>query len=259
MIFWSLFVFALVLLLLIDLLATVLDLFDIVGKENLILHFSITKNFGSIFSKRNSNTLSVDDLKDPNALFHGIRVLCQIYILCIHWNTLVLFVYRHTTFVHAIVSFPPSKYLTTSLLLRLIFVIFFLLSGIASGKWFFRHFETNRFETNLRLISRFFLERFLMIGPFYYIFLFSYLFYVKYMVSETMSDQNVEIICSEAIVPNMLFIKNFYETSEPVMILFILKTVDNYYLLQCVGHNWTYPVLVQLITITPIFVYAFKR
>ena len=80
---------------------------------------------------------------------------------------------------------------------RLTFVILFLLSGIASGKWLFRHFQTNRFDSNYLL-----LERYLMIGPFYYIFLFSYLFYVfyvKYLVTETIetiSDKNVEKICS---------------------------------------------------------------
>ena len=255
---WSIFVYFIVLFLLIDLLATVLDLFNLIDKNKPIINFSILKNFVSIFPKQKTNISSKNGFKDPNVLFAGIRVLCQIYILFIHWNTLILLVYRHTTIIHVISSFAAAKYFGTSVL-RLTFVIFFLFSGIASGKWFFRHFQTNRFESNLRLILRFFLERYLMIGPFYYIFLFSYLFYVKYLVTETISDKNVEKICSDAIIPNMLFIKTFYDSTDPVIDCMIILKVLKSYLLQCLGHNWTYPVLIQLVAITPIFVYAFKR
>ena len=109
--------------------------------------------------------------------------------------------------------YSPS---VTVLTMRCVFVIFFFFNGIASGKWFFSHFQTNRFESNLRLICRFFLERYLMIGPFYYIFLFLYLFYVKYGVTERSVDERLEKSCSDAIIPNTLFITNFYDSTEQV-------------------------------------------
>ena len=91
--------------------------------------------------------------------------------------------------------------------------IFFLFNGIASGNLFYRQITKNKSLSVFKQITRFYLERFLSIGPIFYLFFFSFIYYIRFIA---ISEHNLSHICSDSIFPSLFFYWNFYHGDDPV-------------------------------------------
>ena len=92
----------------------------------------------------------------------------------------------------------------------------FIMSGTASARWFFSYFKSNESISFKKLVLRYYFERVIYVTPFYYIFIFFYIYYIKNLVSDSMRDQEIEAICEKSVVPNMLFVANYMIPTDMV-------------------------------------------
>lgn len=142
--------------------------------------------------------------RDMYQLFEWLRGLGHINVLFFHYLG-VLLAREHQGELAK--ENPPFVGFFFGFFIKLTFVGFFTLNGIASGKWFFRMFQTKK-STN-KLVLRFFFERFIMFAPVYYLFIVFYLVYVKHWVPQRFYDPVVVDNCNDSLFANLLFVSNF--------------------------------------------------
>ena len=210
---WSLFVAVILLLPLLTVLATILHVCKIIQGNNPLINFSVLKNIQSFIPKR--ITTNSDSFRDPSPIFDSSRVFWAINVILVHYGMIL-------TTESLRMKYHTEKQLNSQIVTLLTFYCrcgllnFFMFNGIASGKWFFRQFKTNPTQSMYKLMARFYLERFLSTAPMYYLFLFSFMFYIKFIITEDIVGHNMNNICSESLVSHLMFTMNFIQSDDLV-------------------------------------------
>ena len=209
---WSIYLAVVILMPLTCLLATILHWYKLIDANNMLVHFSVLKNIQSFIPKKikdKSEDKSSHKFQDPSILFDGIRIFWQIQVIMVHFWCIFYYEFM-----------KPDEQLQGPFQLLLDYLaisyirygmsFFLLFNGIASGKWFCEQIKRNGCQSFLKLTARFYLQRFLAIGPITYLFIFSTIFYLKFITKSL--TQNGNNFCSDGVFPHILFILNFYRS-----------------------------------------------
>ena len=215
---WSIILVIIVFLPIINLLATILHLCKVIDANNVLINFSLLKNIRAFIPRRiaNKSTESDKKFKNPTELFDGIRLFWQIVELVTHFfiqlyhDEMIKLLERDDYVRHPIEYFALTYF-------RWGLNTFFLFNGIASGKWFYHQVKKDPAQSTFKLSARFILERFLTNGPIFYIYFFSFLYYIRFQAMDRMAEHNLTNVCSsDSIVPNILFFANYVDVPPPV-------------------------------------------
>ena len=213
---WSIYLAFVVFILIINLLATILHLCKVIDANSALIHFSVIKNIEAVIPKRRveQNSKHTKAFLNPADLVDGVRQLWQIVLLITHfpmmiWPYDILKIMNNKDNLQYFINCFFNIYSRTGL------GCFFMINGIASGKYLLHQITRNKNESFLRLCTRFYLERFLMIAPIFYLYFLACLYQFQF-VADRLGLTNITNVCSDAIVPNMLFLMNFLNRNEPV-------------------------------------------
>ena len=175
-----------------------------------MINFSLLKNIQSFIPRtKPTKTDELDKFKDPTHLFDGIRILAQINIMTQH----ILIMGFHDLIVENFNSRFNQDYSRlffdhfVKAWIRYCLVLFSLFNGFAAGRWFFRQIKLS--QSFAKITFRFYLERFLITIPIYYLFIITFIYYTKFIVFEELAKHNITDVCVESIAPHMLFYMNF--------------------------------------------------
>lgn len=133
-------------------------------------------------------------------LLDGLRVVNHLCELLIHFSG---YVFKSDS------GLPLPARFAVHIVFRIILLQFFAISGISTAKWFVNHSKKSSSASSL--VLRFYFERLAMIVPFYYMFL---IFYFIFLV--ILNDRTALINFRESLLPNLLFLWNFFCTEKIV-------------------------------------------
>ena len=214
---WSIYLAIVILFPIFNLISTILHLCKIIGDNSLLIHFSLLKNVQAFIPRRNvkaQDAKTVALFQYPTELIEGIRQFWQIVLLATHFSLQL----NSDAFTKMKDNKDNQQHIANYLIniyFRTGLGFAFMLNGIASGKYFFQQISRNKNQSFFKLSARFYLERFLVIGPIFYLYFFSNLYQAKIIGNN--HGQNLTNLCSDAIIPNMLFFMNFADIKEPVL------------------------------------------
>ena len=198
-------------------LVTILDLTNQLNPYyRKLSYFSLVKNFKIITYLADEKENKSEVHKNGGKLFDGIRGVCHLIILSFHFLSLV---FMPNEANDSLIEMPSPVINLISFLGRFCFVTFFLMNGVASAKWFCQKFKGGKVKSTKQLIIRFFIERIGGFSPIYYFFLWFFLVYVQYFITDQSYDPIVAQNCMDSVVPNMLFISNLICTDIMVRYL----------------------------------------
>ena len=146
---------------------------------------------------------------------NGLRIIAHIYLLIIHY---FLFFNSVFQFNFEQISIPQRHLFHLSVTFS--FIIFFVMSGIISGKWFTKQLKSN--ASILRISILFFWQRLLMIVPITYIYYFTFtmsnLFFFKH--------SQIKQMIMESLWPNLFFISNYISVGKNVIFHYRIKLIS---------------------------------
>ena len=214
---WSIYFAAVVLIPAMNLFATILHLCKLIGTKSSLIHFSVLKNIPAMIPKANVQdhySKSSKSFRNPTELLDGIRQLLQVWVMANHfpgmvWTEDLMKMANNENNLQHFINYIFNIYS------RAVLGYFFLINGITSGKYLFEQINSNKDQSFFKLSARFCLERFLMVAPVFYLYFYSTLYQVQFH-AEQIHTQNMTNFCSDAIIPNMLFMSNFVHLNEPV-------------------------------------------
>ena len=77
-------------------------------------------------------------------------------------------------------------------------VVIFVLMGIGTMSWFIRQFNTKEYQSDLRIVTKFYFTRFMNTAIFYYLIVAFYLIYLNYIASDEIKE-DVQDQCNNGI------------------------------------------------------------
>ena len=136
---------------------------------------------------------------------NGVRSIAHIYVLVAHF---ILYSIPDIQEKLERLNVQVKHLITLSSLLA--FTIFFVLSGVSSGRWWTK--ETSLQSSFSKISLRFYWERLSMIVP------LSYSYYLTFTMSNLFIFRDIQIkqMLMETLLPNMLFISNYISIGKNV-------------------------------------------
>lgn len=152
---------------------------------------------------------------DSYDMMRAVKCVIQAYILFHHFGGLLY-------------NLDKTKYLQVSdeicaILVAIAWFLFswlFFESGAHMAKWFFARMSI--FKTGsaghsfVKLTLLFYLEKALDFIPTSYLVIFTYIIYIKFVISEEYQDHFAQDLCERGLVNNLLFISNLWSIESAV-------------------------------------------
>ncbi len=173
----------------------------IIGRtNNWLICFSLITNYEKI-------KIQESDGKESNySSLYGIRVMTSIIVMSFH--IMLFMAILSPNLVELFKSFSFFAPIPT-----LSIDTFLLISGLMSGKWFYRKWRTTNGKVN---VYEYYLARLLKIAPIYYLVFWFYLITINKLIVGRFNEEIVENICSKNWILNILFLFNFISSDEMV-------------------------------------------
>jgi peptidoglycan/LPS O-acetylase OafA/YrhL len=163
--------------------------------------FSLITNYEKI------KIQELDGRESKYSSLYGIRVLSSIVVIVSHVLMIVALLSPNLTKQFESISPVVLPIPTLSI------ETFLLISGLMSGKWFYRKWRTTNGKVN---VYEYYLARLLKIAPIYYLTFWFYLITINKLIVGRFKEEIVENICSKNWIFNILFVFNFISSEEMV-------------------------------------------